>query len=245
LDGLELVHEAARQIRQADDGNPVVASSLTADELKLPLGDYKIVREIGRGGMGIVYEATQLSLGRRVALKILPLAAALDPKHLQRFKNEAQAAAQLHHTNIVPVYAVGTERGVHYYAMQLIEGQSLAALIEQLRQREPGAPCPAADTVVAQLSTQRTGGAEGYRTAVYALGATFYELLTLSPLFPGTTRQELLHQVLHDEPRPLRAVERTVPVELETIILKAVSKAPAERYGSARELADDLERFLQ
>jgi hypothetical protein len=78
------------------------------------LGDFRILREIGRGGMGVVYEAEQISLGRRVALKILPFAAALDPKQLQRFKNEAQAAAHLHHTNIVPVFGVGCERGVHY-----------------------------------------------------------------------------------------------------------------------------------
>src|SRR5205823_13688278 len=88
------------------------------------LGDFRIVREVGRGGMGVVYEAQQVSLGRRVALKMLPFAAALDPKQLQRFKNEAQAAAHLHHPHIVPVYAVGCERGVHYYAMQFIEGQS-------------------------------------------------------------------------------------------------------------------------
>ena len=103
-----------------------------------PLGDFRIMREIGRGGMGVVYEAMQLSLGRRVALKVLPFAAALDPKQLQRFKNEAQAAAQLHHTNIVPVYAVGCERGVHFYAMQLIQGHSLSVLIRQMR------PWPAA-----------------------------------------------------------------------------------------------------
>jgi serine/threonine protein kinase len=94
-----------------------------------------MLREIGRGGMGIVYEAEQISLGRRVAMKILPFAAAMDPKHLQRFKNEAQAAAQLHHTNIVPVFGVGCERGVHYYAMQFIEGQTLAAVIAELRQQ--------------------------------------------------------------------------------------------------------------
>jgi hypothetical protein len=82
-----------------------------------PLGDFRIVREVGRGGMGVVYEAVQISLGRRVALKVLPFAAALDARQLQRFKNEAQAAAGLHHTNIVPVYAVGCERGVHYYAI--------------------------------------------------------------------------------------------------------------------------------
>src|SRR5207244_10129118 len=97
-----------------------------------PLGDYRIVRKLGRGGMGIVYEAVQLSLGRRVALKVLPFAAALDPKQLQRFKHEAQAAAQLHHTNIVPIHGVGCERGVHYYAMQYIEGQTLAAAIRDL-----------------------------------------------------------------------------------------------------------------
>src|SRR5205807_1226862 len=98
------------------------------------LGDYQLIREVGRGGMGIVYEAHQISLNRRVALKVLPFAAALDPKQLQRFKNEAQAAAQLHHNFIVPVYAVGYERGIHYYAMQFIEGQSLAAMIRELRQ---------------------------------------------------------------------------------------------------------------
>jgi hypothetical protein len=99
-----------------------------------PIGDFKIIREIGRGGMGVVYEAVQMSLARRVALKVLPFAATLDSRHLQPFHQEAQAAAQLHHTNIVPVYAVGCERGVHFYAMQLIEGQALDAVIRQVRQ---------------------------------------------------------------------------------------------------------------
>jgi serine/threonine protein kinase len=89
------------------------------------LGDFRLFREIGHGGMGVVYEAEQISLGRRVALKVLPFASTLDTKQLQRFKNEAQAAAHLHHTNIVPVHATGCERGVHYYAMQFIEGQTL------------------------------------------------------------------------------------------------------------------------
>src|SRR5947209_7354586 len=100
------------------------------------LGDFRLLREVGRGGMGIVYEAEQISLGRRVALKVLPFAGALDAKQLQRFKNEAHAAAHLQHQNIVPVYFVGCERGVHFYAMQFIEGQTLAALIRDLRQLE-------------------------------------------------------------------------------------------------------------
>ena len=103
------------------------------------LGDFRILREVGRGGMGVVYEAKQISLGRRVALKVLPFAAVLDPRHLQRFKNEAQAAAALEHPNIVNIYSVGCERGVHYYAMQYIDGQTLAQVIEQLRQSN-GAP---------------------------------------------------------------------------------------------------------
>src|SRR5207253_1896759 len=95
------------------------------------LGDFRIVREVGRGGMGVVYEAVQVSLDRRVALKVLPFAATLDAKQLQRFKNEAQAASGLHHPHIVPVYGVGCDRGVHYYAMQFIEGQTLAQVIAE------------------------------------------------------------------------------------------------------------------
>jgi serine/threonine protein kinase/tetratricopeptide (TPR) repeat protein len=101
------------------------------------LGDYQILRELGRGGMGVVYEAVQISLRRPVALKVLPFAAALSPQHIARFLREAQAAAQLHHSHIVPVFSVGNERGVYYYAMQYIEGKTLAALIGELR-AQPG-----------------------------------------------------------------------------------------------------------
>ena len=97
------------------------------------LGEFHILREIGRGGMGVVYEAEQESLSRRVALKVLPFAAVLDPRQLARFKNEAKAAATLHHPNIVPIYSVGCDRGVHFFAMQLIDGCSLAFLLDQLR----------------------------------------------------------------------------------------------------------------
>src|SRR6516225_4679692 len=106
------------------------------------LGDFRILREVGRGGMGIVYEAEQISLGRRVALKVLPFAATMDDRRLQRSKNEALAAAHLRHEHIVPVYAVGADLGVHYYAMQFVEGQSLAALIRELRRATCGAEFP-------------------------------------------------------------------------------------------------------
>lgn len=107
------------------------------------LGDFRLLQELGRGGMGIVYEAEQLSLNRRVALKVLPFAAVLDARRLQRFRNEARAAATLMHPQIVPVYFVGEERGVHFYAMQLIRGQTLSELLRGLR--EPGNGRPAAD----------------------------------------------------------------------------------------------------
>jgi len=97
------------------------------------LGDFRLLREIGRGGMGIVYEAEQLSLRRRVAIKILPLAGILDERALTRFRNEAQAAAGLHHPHIVPIHGVGCERGVHYLAMQLIDGIALDRVIGDMR----------------------------------------------------------------------------------------------------------------
>ncbi|QEL16266.1 serine/threonine protein kinase [Limnoglobus roseus] len=290
------------------------------------LGDYRLLREVGRGGMGIVYEAEQISLRRRVALKILPFAGGADARQLQRFRNEAEAAAHLHHSHIVPVFAVGSERGVHFYAMQYIEGQSLAALIADLggRTAEPHRPTRAvsalttehsnrsrqffrtvatlgrqtaealeyahqmgvvhrdvkpanllldargqvwiADFGLAQFQSQidltvsgevlgtlryvspeQAMGKRGlvdHRTDVYSLGATLYELLTLRPVFDGKDRHALLHQIAFAEPPPPRAVDPTVPVELETIVLKAVAKHPGDRYGSAQELADDLERFL-
>jgi serine/threonine protein kinase/Flp pilus assembly protein TadD len=331
LDGLDLVHRAASHL---DESRSDVGM----------LGDYRLVREIGRGGMGIVYEAEQVSLGRRVALKVLPLAATLDSTQRQRFKNEAQAAAHLHHPNIVPVFAVGSEQGVHYYAMQYIEGPSLAQVIRDLGRRQSSAGKRPGETGsigrdattpnqnqpadssslppdfltapsllckrVAELGVQaaealeyahragivhrdikpgnllldakgnlwitdfglarlpgetsltRTGellgtlrymspeqalarqGIVDQRTDVYALGATLYELLTLEPLFAGQDRGELLLRLAREEPRSPRAINRLIPVELETILLKALAKEPAARYATAQELADDLRRFL-
>jgi serine/threonine protein kinase len=354
LEGMEALHEAS-----SSGSAPQPLGTAVDWQPGTPLGDYRILREVGRGGMGVVYEAEQLSLDRRIALKVLPFALTLDPRQLQRFKNEARAAAQLHHQNIVPVHAVGCERGVHFYAMQYIEGQSLADLIAGLRQLPrpgkasatftggrvrpgtlPGAstgpfvehaqgtagetasePVGALATAYSKNATQfyravarlgiqaaealehahqygvvhrdikpanllvdahghlwvtdfglaqfqtdagltqtgdllgtlrymspeQAGGQRGlidHRTDVYSLGATLYELLTLRPPFDGADRQTLLRQILHDEPRPPRAVEKSIPAELETIVLKALAKTPAERYATARELADDLSRFL-
>jgi tetratricopeptide (TPR) repeat protein len=308
------------------------------------LGDFRLVREVGRGGMGIVYEAVQISLNRRVALKVLPFAATMDPRHLQRFHNEAQAAASLHHTNIVPVYFVGCERSVHFYAMQFIDGRSLAAILEEPQggpsvssdppttayapPPAPGGPASetaaraAATTVrqprdpsyfrrvaewgiqaaealdhahqmgivhrdvkpanllvdaagrlwvtdfgLAQVQSDTkltmTGDLVGtlrymspeqalakrvvidHRTDVYSLGATLYELLTLQPAFGGSDRQELLRQIAFEEPRPPRRLNKAIPAELETIVLKATQKNPAERYATAQELADDLRRWVE
>src|SRR5262249_313519 len=95
--------------------------------------DYLILREIGRGGMGVVYEAVQHSLGRHVALKVLPNQALAGSSHLERFRLEARAAARLHHTNIVPVFGVGECEGVHYYACQFIQGPPLDGAIDARR----------------------------------------------------------------------------------------------------------------
>ncbi len=352
LASLKLIKCAALSLRGSGRSEqPAVLENLS--ELG-PLGDFRLLREVGRGGMGVVYEAEQISLGRRVALKLLPFAAALDARQLQRFKNEAQAAASLHHTNIVPVFGVGCEGGTHYYAMQYIEGQTLAEIIGISRgdsacgragfTREPsnrhaGAspatppmvqPSAAANSrrfraaatlgmqaalalehahqlgvvhrdikpanllveSISLSSLEETGAeAEGmrlwvtdfglahcrhgtvgltvtgdvvgtlrymspeqalaqptgvdHRTDIYSLGATLYELVTLEPTFDGRDRQELLRQIALDEPKPVRRVNKAIPLDLETIVLKAIAKNPAERYATAREMANDLRRFLR
>ena len=331
LDGIEL----AQTLRTA------IPVSTPSEFAASPIGDFQILHEIGRGGMGVVYEAVQLSLGRRIALKVLPFASALDTKHLQRFKNEAHAAAQLYHTNIVPVYAVGCERGVHFYAMQLINGRSLARLIQELRGDDlavvspwsvmttaANAPAPTvansdpqipsrttqareifrtaallaaqvADAldyaheagvihrdikpanllldlkgaiwvtdfglahVVADVGITQTGDLVGtlrymspeqaagrrvpvdHRTDIYSLGATLYELLTLQPIFNGQDRATLLHQIFHEEPRLPKQLNRRIPIELETIVLKAIAKNPVDRYATAGDMAADLRRYLE
>src|SRR5262249_20509004 len=123
-------------VAAAPEGAPPSAEGQELERL----GDFRILREVGRGGMGIVYEAEQVSLGRHVALKVLPGHALLDPRQLQRFQREARAAARLHHTNIVPVFGVGEQDGLHYYVMQFISGQSLDAVLEELRRLRRSRP---------------------------------------------------------------------------------------------------------
>jgi eukaryotic-like serine/threonine-protein kinase len=128
LSVLEFIQSAADY---AVGSGGLASASAEPIAVQAQLGDYRILREVGRGGMGVVYEAEQISLGRRVALKVLPFAAAIDPKQRQRFQIEAQAAAQLHHPHIVPIFGVGCDRGIHYYAMQFVDGRSLAAIIHE------------------------------------------------------------------------------------------------------------------
>ncbi len=121
-------------------------------EANRTIGDFRIIRELGRGGMGVVYEADELSLGRRVALKILPFAGIVDERALQRFRNEVRAAAGLDHPNIVSVHSAGEQRGVHYYAMQFVRGQTLAEVIHQLSQIKNGDVALSGDSISQILS---------------------------------------------------------------------------------------------
>jgi len=317
LDGLEFIHLASREIpRGVKEGDALAERQL--------LGDFRLVREVGRGGMAVVYEAEQVSLGRRVALKVLPFAAVLDPKQLQRFKNEALSAAHLRHPHIVPVYSVGCERGVHYYAMQLIEGQSLATVIREMRGQAP-APATGSKTPITSHGSNRAPGyvrmavalgmqaaealdhahqlgivhrdikpgnllvdglgelwitdfglarsmrdgdltmtgellgtyrymspeqtlakraAMDHRTDVYSLGATLYELLTLEPAFPGDDPHLVMRDIAEKEPVAPRRLNPALPVDLETIVLKAMSKDATGRYATAQEMAEDLGRYL-
>ncbi len=297
----------------------------SASPLPERLGEYRLVREIGRGGMGIVYEAEQSDLGRHVALKILPAIALLRPTHLERFRREARAAARLHHTNIIPVYGVGVQDGIHYYAMQYIPGRGLEAILRDLRKQrtdpvaeteksaatllsgssatgsteyhravarvglqvaealahahghgvlhrdvkpanvilddqgiawlgdfglaylEGDAPLTGTGSFVGTLlylAPERFKGEGDARSDVYSLGATLYELLTLRPMFDATDRTQLIRQVTQDEPPPPRRIDRAIPKDLETLVLKAIAKNPDDRYATSSEMAEDLRRFI-
>lgn len=135
-----------------------VAGSRPAERL----GDYELIRELGRGGMGVVYEARQLSLNRRVALKVLSHSLGLSPRAVERFRREAAIAARLHHSNIVPIYATGEDHGTHYYAMELVDGPSLDFVIRGLRPGAADADAAGPATVTAlppgSAATVRAGG---------------------------------------------------------------------------------------
>lgn len=325
---IETLYQAGVAVASRDSG-PNLASIEPILSASSRLGDFMIKDEIGRGGMGIVYAAEQISLGRKVALKTLPFAAVMDQKQVARFKNEAQAAAGLQHPNIVPVYGVGCERGVHYFSMQMIEGQSLEHAIAQLRgDAGPDRQAAPSKTTANHFSTYKsirsrefarsvarlgqqaadalhyahengvvhrdikpsnlllaadgklwitdfglarirnsgnltlTGDLLGtarymspeqaaarmhevdHRTDIYSLGITLYELLTLQPAFEGDTRQSLLRAVETETPVPPRHLNPSIPVDLETIVLKAIEKNRDDRYSSAAALAEDLEHFL-
>jgi serine/threonine protein kinase len=305
--------------------------------------------------MGVVFEARQVSLNRAVALKVLSAGLSITPKAVQRFHREAEAAAKLHHTNIVPVYATGEQDGTHFYAMELIDGLSLDHAIKQMRaaqeiSRAKYAPhlqqghtpslftdadetgpyfeastelsCKSGsnssslgsgagyfDTVArmvadvaealeyahkqgvvhrdikpsnlllspaGRLSVNDFGlarmleqpgmtltgefvGTAAYmspeqitagrvpldhRTDVYSLGATLYELLTLQRPFHGEHRDQVLAQILQKEPKAPRKVNPRVPIDLETICLKAMEKDPDRRYQTAGQMAEDLRRYV-
>ncbi len=343
LDGLDDLQGLASRFHSAEPMSDGGAEEARARRI----GDFEIVREIGRGGMGVVYEAHQISLARRVALKILPFAAMLDARQVARFKNEAQAAAQLYHPNIVPVHAVGVERGVHFYAMKFIEGQPLDHAIRELARARgyrdgtteslagEGSDGIGADTTISypghassgesvlsversrylptvirigiqaaealhaahefgivhrdikpsnllldadvhlwvtdyglarcqsDVTLTRSGDLIGtlrymspeqatgqtalvdLRSDIYSLGATLYELLTLRPAFGGDDAQNLIRRISQEEPKSLRQLCPDVPLDLQTVIAKAMSKQSADRYATASAFADDLRRVLE
>jgi eukaryotic-like serine/threonine-protein kinase len=319
------------------------ASTETPPSILAPdsiFGRYRIEREIGRGGMGVVYEATHVLLEKRIALKVLPVRTTADAGHLERFFREARIAAGLHHTNIVPVFDVGQVAGTPYYAMQYIEGRGLNEILQYLQSRKgeaaasgaakdkeattesihdfsgrilsgipgrseeyfrwvAGIGIQAAEGLayaherkvihrdikpsnllldsegvvwiadfglarrIADQSMTHSGTLVGtpcymspeqaqaatrpvdHRSDIYSLGATLYELLTSRPVFKGKTPLDVISQILTREPVAPRRLNPEIPADLAIIVMKAMGKAPEDRYQSARELADDLHRWLK
>lgn len=223
---------------------------------------------IGRGGMGIVFEAEQVSLKRRVALKVLPFAAALDPQQLRRFQIEAQAAAQLHHTNIVPIFSVGCERGVHYYAMQFIEGQTLAAIIRDLRSMAGLTSSPPTDPPPESLargerdvlhalclSQEPAGGpdvsttsdSERTRTRGTGMKKQQFEQLTASIRQAGAIRRGEMKpsRVTEFAPENVKAIRRSLgQSQTEFALMIGVSVSTLQNWEQGRRMPEGPARAL-
>ncbi|MEM7202304.1 MAG: serine/threonine-protein kinase [Planctomycetota bacterium] len=263
---------------------------------------YQIVRLIGQGSMGVVFEARREADDVRVALKVLPPSLTLAERSLTRFVREAQLMARVQHPAIVRAFEHGQRGRLHWFAMEFVEGITLderlaIGPLPVQQAAEIGATIARAlqfaheqgvlhrDVKPGNIMLRRDGraaitdfglaresgdgsmtesgsivgtpmymapeqvvgnrGAIGTRSDVYGLGATLYELLAGHPPFAANNAQAVLRAVLEEEPVPPRRLRHDLPAALEAIVLKALEKDPAQRYGSAQELAEDLERSLR
>jgi TRAP transporter TAXI family solute receptor len=265
-------------------------------------GDYELLEVIGRGGMGVVYKARQIKMDRIVAVKMIRAGRLASDEDVQRFYTEAQAAGKIDHPNIVTVYEVNQIDGHHFFSMDYVEGEDLAALLKKGLLKPKRSARYLRDAALAIHAAHETGvlhrdmkpanilideddrvlitdfglakhidknegltetgmtlGTPNYmppeqaagdlrmfgpHTDVYSMGAILFVMLTGRTPFRSDSIARTIFDVIHTEPPAPRSINKNADVDLETICLKCLAKEPANRYASAAELAEDLDRFL-
>src|SRR2546421_11868284 len=202
-------------------------------------GNYKITHKIGAGGQGTVYKAVDQKLGRTVVLKVLPAELTVKETNLKRFEREARLASALDHPNICTIFDMDEPEGLHFIAMQYVEGKNVRQLCN-------GRPLELDSALRIGIQVADALATADARADIFSTGVLLYEMLTGTWPFRGKSAIDVRHAVIYDQPKTLAEMRPgATPARLQQILDRAMQKEPRARYQKIDELRDELRKVLQ